>query len=140
MWRCRYSYWVRFYAILCWSFFVLLKIQMVKINRKCKLWCCKKIFLIFFKIFRFIDDLISINDGNEFENHYNESMKISAWSNYKKKNASLTEMTFLHLHLYINKGEIQTSSYDKEDSHSFNNVNFPCTCCTIPSKLIFSNR
>ena len=23
-------------------------------------------------IFRFIDDLIAINDGNEFENHYNE--------------------------------------------------------------------
>ena len=28
---------------------------------------------IFFKIFRFIDDLISINGGNEFENHYNET-------------------------------------------------------------------
>ena len=23
-------------------------------------------------IFRFIDDLITVNDGNEFENHYNE--------------------------------------------------------------------
>ena len=26
----------------------------------------------FGNIFRFIDDLIAINDGNEFENHYNE--------------------------------------------------------------------
>ena len=24
-------------------------------------------------IFRFIDDLIAINDGNKFENHYNEN-------------------------------------------------------------------
>ena len=26
----------------------------------------------FGNIFRFIDDLITINDGNEFDNHYNE--------------------------------------------------------------------
>ena len=56
----------------------------------------------FGNIFRFIDDLIAINDGNEFENHYNEIDPSELI--LKKENTSHTETTFLDLHLCINEG------------------------------------
>ena len=56
----------------------------------------------FGNIFRFIDDLIAINDTNEFENHYNEI--YSSGLILKKENTSHTETTFLDLHLCINEG------------------------------------
>ena len=61
----------------------------------------------FGNIFRFNDDLIAINDGNELENHYNEIYPSEL---------VLTETTFLDLNLCINKGQIQTSIYDKRNS------------------------
>ena len=56
----------------------------------------------FGNIFRFIDNLIAINDTNEFENHYNEI--YSSGLILKKENTSHTETTFLDLHLCINEG------------------------------------
>ena len=56
----------------------------------------------FGNIFRFIDDLIAINDTNEFENHYNEIYPSGLI--LKKENTSHTETTFLDLHLCINEG------------------------------------
>ena len=63
----------------------------------------------FHNIFGFIDDLIVINDRNKFENHYNEIYPFKLI--LKKENTSHTETTFLDL--CINKGQIQTSLYDK---------------------------
>ena len=37
----------------------------------------------FGNIFRFIDDLIAINNGNEFENHCNESTHLNYFSKRK---------------------------------------------------------
>ena len=71
----------------------------------------------FGNIFRFIDDLIAINDGNEFENHYNEIYPSEL--TLKKENISHTETTFLNLHLCINEGQIQTSLYDKKELLQF---------------------
>ena len=68
-------------------------------------------------IFRFTDDLIAINDGNEFENHYNEIYPSEL--TLKKENISHTETTFLNLHLCINEGQIQTSLYDKKELLQF---------------------
>ena len=53
-------------------------------------------------IFRFIDRLIGINDGNEFENDYNEIYPPELILG--KENTSYTETTFLDLHLCINGG------------------------------------
>ena len=71
----------------------------------------------FGNIFRFIDDLIAINDGNEFENHYNEIYPSELI--LKKENTLHTETTFLDLHLCRNEGQIQTSLYDKRNSYNF---------------------
>ena len=90
----------------------------------------------FGNIFRFIDDLIAINDGNEFENHYNEIDPSELI--LKKENTSHTETTFLDLHLCINEGQIQTSLYDKRNFYNFNFVRFPYKSSTIPSKVFFA--
>ena len=68
----------------------------------------------FGNIIRFIDDLIAINDGSEFEIHYNEiySPKLI----FKKENTSDTETTFLGSHYYIKESQIETSLYDKKNS------------------------
>ena len=90
----------------------------------------------FGNIFRFIDDLIAINDGNEFENHYNEIDPSELI--LKKENTSHTETTFLDLHLCINKSQIQISLYDKRNSYNFNVVRFAYQSSTIRSKMFFA--
>ena len=89
----------------------------------------------FGNIFRFIDDLIAINYGKNFENHYNEIYPSKLI--LQKKNTSHTETTFLDLHLCINKSQIQTSLYDKRNSYNFSVVRFPYKSSTIPSKMFF---
>ena len=55
-------------------------------------------------IFRFTDELIAINDGNEFENRYNEIYLPELI--LKNQNASHAETSFLDLDLYKNEGQI----------------------------------
>ena len=83
----------------------------------------------FGNIFKFIDDLIAINDGNEFENRYSEIYPPELI--LKKENTS-------DLHLCINEGQIQTSLYDKRNSYNFNVVRFPFKSSTISSKMFFA--
>ena len=90
----------------------------------------------FGNIFRIIDDLIAINNGNEFENHYNEIYPPELI--LKKENISHTKTTFLDLHLCINEGQIQISLYDKRNSYNFNVVRFPYKSSTITSKMFFA--
>ena len=91
----------------------------------------------FGNIFRFIDDLVAINDGNEFENHFNKIYLDELI--LKKENISHTETTFLDLQLCINEGQIQISSYDKRNCYNFNAVKFPYKSSTIPSNMFFAN-
>ena len=84
----------------------------------------------------FIDGLIVINDGKEFENHYNEIQPSELI--FKKENTSHRETTFLDLHLCVNQGQTQTSLYDKKNSYNFNVVRFPNKSINIPSKMFFA--
>ena len=77
----------------------------------------------------FIDDLISMNDGNKFENHYNEIYPSELI--LKKENTSSTEIC-------INEGQIQISLYDKRNSYNFYVVKFPHKNSNIPSKMFFA--
>ena len=80
--------------------------------------------------------IIAINDGKEFENHYNEFYPSEQI--LKKENTSQTEATLLDLHLCINEGQIQTSLYDKRNCYNFNVVRFPYKSSTIPSTMLFA--
>ena len=90
----------------------------------------------FGNFFRFIDNLIAINDGNVFENHNNEIYPSER--NLKKENTSHRETTFLNLHLRINEGQIQTSLCRKRNSYNFNVMRFPYKSRHIPSKMFFT--
>ena len=90
----------------------------------------------FGNIFRFIDNLIAINDGNVFENHNNEIYLSEL--NLKKENTSHRETTFLNLHLRINEGQIQTFLCGKRNSYNFNIMRFPYKSRHIPSKMFFT--
>ena len=86
---------VPFFANLFLFFYESKWLKYYRVTRKCG------------NIFRFIDDLIAINDGNEFENHYNEIFPLELI--LKKENTSHTETIVLDPQLYINEGQIQTS-------------------------------
>ena len=86
-------------------------------------------------IFKITDDLIAINDGNEFESHYNKICTSELI--LKKENTSHTGTSFLDFHLCRNKGQIQTSLHNKRNSYNFNVVRFPYKSSTIPSKIFF---
>ena len=90
----------------------------------------------FGNIFWFTDDLIAINDGNEFENHYDEIYPSELI--LKKENTSHTETTSLDLHVCINEGQFQTSLYDKRNSYNFKLLRFPYKSSNIPSKMFFA--
>ena len=81
-------------------------------------------------IFRFINDLIPINDGNKFGNHYNEIYPPKQILN--KANTSQAKTTFLDLHLCRNEGQTQTSLYDKMNSCNVNVLRFPYKGSTVP--------
>ena len=87
-------------------------------------------------IFRFINDLIPINDGNKFGNHYNEIYPPKQILN--KENTSQAETTFLDLHLCRNEGQTQTSLYDKMNSCNVNVLRFPYKGSTVPWEMVFA--
>ena len=90
----------------------------------------------FSNTFRFIDDLVAINDGNEFLKCFQEIYPPEL--ELKKENITNTEATFLDLHLSIRNGAFITKLYDKRVSYNFNIVRFPYKCSTLPSKMFFS--
>ena len=87
--------------------------------------------------FRFIDDLLSINDGNEFEKNihdiYPEELEL------KRENLTDSEASFLDLYLKINDGQIEIKLYDKRDSYSFPIVRLPYKSSNLPHKMFYSS-
>ena len=73
--------------------------------------------------FRFIDDLLAINDGGMFENHYKEIYPQEL--ELKKENLSLMSCTFLDLKIDIKNNSFATSLYDKRDDYNFKIVRLP---------------
>ena len=87
-------------------------------------------------ISRFIDDLIAINHGHEFENHYHEIYPPELI--LKKKITSHTQTPFLDLNLFTNEGQTQTSLYAIRSSDNFKVVTFSYKSSTVASKMFFA--
>jgi hypothetical protein len=90
----------------------------------------------FVNVFRYIDDLISINDRDEFLNSYLSiyppQMKLT------KENSSHKEATFLDMGIEINNGTISTKLYDKRDAFGFSIVRMPYASSNVPSKMFYA--
>ena len=87
-------------------------------------------------VFRFIDDLISINDDGEFETSYHEIYPVEM--EIKKENIGNTEGTYLDMGLAVENRCITTKLYDKRDAFRFPVIRLPHKCSNIPSKMFYA--
>ena len=87
-------------------------------------------------VFRFIDDLIALNDNEEFMRSHKEiyppemELKVENENNYSA--------SFLDLALAVNEGVIDTKLFDKRDAFNFSVVRMPYKCSNIPRKMFYS--
>ena len=87
-------------------------------------------------IFRFIDDLISINDGGKFESYYSniypEELQLG------KENTDKHEATLLDLNIKIKDGKFHFGLFDKRDSFPFSIVRMPDMSSNVPPSIVYS--
>ena len=87
-------------------------------------------------VFRFIDDLLALNDNEEFMRSHKEiyppemELKVENENNYSA--------SFLDLALAVNEGVIDTKLFDKRDAFNFSVVRMPYRCSNIPKKMFYS--
>ena len=90
----------------------------------------------FLNAFRFIDDLITLNDSDEFQRSFSEIYPPELV--LKKENTSNDKATFLDMEIIIQDNRFMYNLYDKRDYFNFAIVRFPFKCSNIPSKIFFS--
>jgi hypothetical protein len=95
----------------------------------------EKITKTFNHTFRYIDDVLSINNHN-FHNYvyliYPDELEI------KDTTESDKSASYLDILLNIDSnGRLTTSLYDKRDDFDFAIVNFPFLCCNIPLAPVY---
>ena len=88
-------------------------------------------------MFRFIDDLIAINDMGEFDQFYQEIYPSEL--ELKKETICDKKASFLDLAIDIEDGKFKTKLYDKRDAFPFDIVRMPFRSSNIPSKMFFSS-
>ena len=86
--------------------------------------------------FRFIDDLFTINDGNEFCDHFNEIYPPELQLNLEN---SGDEVNFLDLHISKDNGKLDYKLYDKRNSFPFSIVRLPFASSNMPSSMFYAS-
>ena len=87
--------------------------------------------------FRFIDDLLSLNDGSTFAKHYKDIYPTEL--ELKKENNSNSCASFLDLYIYIENGEFHSRLFDKRDNFGFDIVRMPFYCPNVPRKMFYGS-
>ena len=87
-------------------------------------------------IFRFIDDLIALNDGHEFLKSFKDIYPVEMV--LKQENDTDQSASFLDLEINIDDKSFTSKLYDKRDSFNFSIVRFPHKCSNMPSKMFYS--
>ena len=87
--------------------------------------------------FRFIDDLLAINDGGMFEKYYKDIYPKEL--ELKKENTKSNFCSFLDLSISIQNNTFLTSLYDKRDDYNFKIVRLPYRSSNIPKKMCISS-
>ena len=88
-------------------------------------------------VFRYIDDLIALNDGKSFEQYHNLIYPVELQLN--KENDGYSSSTFLDLDIDIEDGVFTTKLYDKRDNFGFNITKLPYRDSNIPFKMFYSS-
>ena len=87
--------------------------------------------------FRFIDDLLSLNDSSGFEKHYKDIYPIEL--ELKKESNNNSYASFLDFYIYIENGEFHTRLFNKRDEFGFNIVRMPFYCSNVLSKMFYGS-
>jgi len=91
----------------------------------------------FGNVFRYIDDLLALNDSQSFETYYHdiypEELQLS------KENLDCTEANFLDLHIKIEDGIFTTALFDKRDNFGFDITRLPYRNSNIPCRIFYSS-
>ena len=87
--------------------------------------------------FRFIDDLLSLNDFSTFEKHYKDIYPTKLELN--KENNSNSCASFPDLCIYIENGEFYTRLFDKRDNFGFDIARMPFYCSNVPGKMFYGS-
>ena len=91
----------------------------------------------FGQVFRYIDDLLALNDGHSFESHYHEIYPPELTLN--KENDDYRSTNFLDLCIEIKDGVFTTRLFDKRDHFGFNITRLPYKDSNIPTKMFYSS-
>ena len=86
--------------------------------------------------FRFIDDLVAISDGGEFEKSFHEI--YPAEMELGKENDGTNSTSFLDLEISITDNKFKLSLYDKRDGFPFSIVRMPYRSSNMPSMIFYS--
>ena len=88
-------------------------------------------------IFRFIDDLLAVNDDGEFEKNikkiYPKELEL------KKENTEDDQASYLDLYMKISNRQFSTKLYDKRDDFNFDIVRMPFLSNNMPSRIFYSS-
>ena len=87
--------------------------------------------------FRFIDDLLSLNDDSIFELNYNSIYPTEM--ELKKENSSNDTATFLDINITIENGKFSTKLFDKRDNFGFDIVRMPFASSNMPIKMFYGS-
>lgn len=86
--------------------------------------------------FRFIDDLLTVNDGGIFAKVWNEIYPPEL--ELKHENKISTEASFLDLELLVKEKKLKTKLYDKRDGFNFQIVRMPFLESCIPDRIFYA--
>ena len=89
----------------------------------------------FAAIFRFIDDLLTMNDCGEFAKCLHEIYPAELALN--KENEGTRDATFLDLDITIEGGRCDISLFDKRNAFPFSIVRMPFLSSNIPSRMFY---
>ena len=91
----------------------------------------------FGQVFRYIDDLLALNDGHNFETFYEDIYPEELQLN--KENADNNSTNFLDLRIKIENGIFTTRLFDKRDHFGFNITRLPYKDSNIPIRMFYSS-
>jgi hypothetical protein len=91
----------------------------------------------FGQVYRYIDDLLALNDGKSFEKYfktiYPEELQLN------KENEGYTSSTFLDLNIKIENGVFYTKLFDKRNDFGFHITRLPFRDSNIPCRMFYSS-
>ena len=91
----------------------------------------------FGQVFRYIDDLLALNDGHSFETFHEDIYPEELQLN--KENTDSNSTNFLDLHIEIEDSIFTTRLFDKRDHFGFNITRLPYKDSNIPHKMFYSS-